>query len=598
MIEYGVRLADLNRHLLEIECRIDAPRETERLSLPSWIPGSYLLREYARHVVAFEAESAGCAVAIEKLDHSTWAVSGARGSLRVVIRVHAFDLSVRGAYLDNERGFFNGPCVFLSVEGRDTEPVTVALASPADPRCARWRVATAMQATEIDARGFGRYSAASYAELIDQPVEISDFARVEFEAAGVPHALVIAGRHETDLERLATDLRQLCATQIAFFGAPAPFDRYIFLGLAVDSGYGGLEHSASSSLIFSASDLPKPGELGVPRDYQKFLGLCSHEYFHAWNVKRLRPAAFSPYRLNERNLTRQLWIFEGITSYYQDLLLLRAGLIGPEAYLNRLAQTLTRVLRTPGRAHQSLAESSFDAWDRLYKPEPNSPNATISYYTKGALVALALDLTVREATRSATSLDDIMGALWNAFGRAGRGLDEGEFERVAADVAGVELAAFFDRAVRSTTDIELSALLDAFGVELKLRPALGPTDSGGTAEGAPSDGVVSFGAAYRDCDGGVELTTVLDGGPAEAAGLCAGDVVIAIDGRRVRANNLERRLTRFEAGESVPLAYFRRNELALATITLAPPPQDTCALLLRADVEASVRERRERWLGA
>jgi predicted metalloprotease with PDZ domain len=598
MIEYGVRLADLNRHWLEIECRIDAPGETERVSLPSWIPGSYLLREYARHVVSFEATSNDVDVIVQKIDHATWAVSGARATLVIVIRVHALDLSVRGAYLDSERGYFNGTCVFLAVENRDNEAIGLVLEQPSDPRCARWRAATAMQAVDVDERGFGSYSAQSYDDLIDHPIEISEHARTAFTAGGVPHALVIAGRHETDMERLRTDLSQLCETHIAFFGAPPPFDRYVFLGLAVDSGYGGLEHCASSSLVFAASDLPKSGEPGVPRDYQRFLGLCSHEYFHAWNVKRLRPAEFTPYRLSERNLTRQLWIFEGITSYYQDLMLLRAGLIGCETYLNRLAQTLTRVYRTPGRAHQSLAESSFDAWDKLYKPESNSPNATISYYTKGALVALALDLTVRQATNSAVSLDDIMRELWRTHGSSRRGLSEGEFERIAADVAGTDLRAFFDLAVRGTEDLALDGLLDAFGVELTMRPATGPNDSGGAVETATSDTLLWLGAAYRDGDGGVELTAIRDGGPAEAAGLCAGDVLIAIDGRRVQLNNVEKRLARFEPGETVPLAFFRRNELKLTTLQCALAPLDTCALSLVTEPDARALERREQWLDA
>jgi predicted metalloprotease with PDZ domain len=349
--------------------------------------------------------------------------------------------------------------------------------------------------------------------------------------------------------------------------------------------------------VFNASDLPKIGEPGVPRDYQRFLSLCSHEYFHSWNVKRLRPAAFTPYRLNERSFTRQLWIFEGITSYYQDLLLLRADLIGRDAYLNRLAQTLTRVYRSPGRAYQSLAESSFDAWDKLYKPEPNSPNATISYYTKGALTALALDLTVRNATSSAASLDDIMRALWKTHGQPGRGLEEGEFERIAADIADVELGEFFDAAVRGTDDISLEELLDGFGVELTLRAATGPNDVGGATTNGLSERPLTLGAFYRDGGDGIELTTVREGGPAEAAGLAAGDVVIAIDDRRVRAGNVEKRLARFEPGTAVPLAYFRRNELRSTTIVLAPAPLDTCTLSLRAGIDDSVRDLRDHWLG-
>jgi len=598
MIEYRVRLADLNRHLIEVECRIDAPAAVERVSLPSWIPGSYLLREFARHIVAITAQSDNSATSLTKTDSSTWEIRGASGKLVVVIRVHALDLSVRGAYLDDQRGFFNGTCVYLRVERREAEPVSVVLERPSDERCAQWRVATAMTAVAIDAQGYGAYSVADYAELIDQPVEISEFVRVDFAAAGVPHALVLAGRHEADYGRLETDLRQLCETQIDFFGAPPPFDRYLFLGLAVDSGYGGLEHASSASLVFCADDLPKPGEPGMPREYQRLLSLCSHEYFHAWNVKRLKPAAFTPYRLNERNHTRLLWVFEGITSYYQDLLLLRAGLLGRDAYLNRLAQSLTRVYRTPGRAYQSLEESSFDAWDKLYKPEPNSGNATVSYYSKGALVALALDLTVRRQTRATVSLDTIMRALWASYQETGEGIGEPEFERVAQSVSGVDLTAFFDQAVRSTDDLPVAELLSGHGVALAFRAAASPTDLGGVLQADNNGGpLLTLGATYRDTDGGLELLSVRDAGPAERAGLCAGDIVVALDNRRVRSGNIAKRLARFEADESVPLTYFRRDELKQTVLQLSLAPADTCSLTIDENASKDAAALRAEWLG-
>src|SRR5690606_16897896 len=374
--------------------------------MPSWIPGSYLLREFARHVVAIRGESDGRVLPAEQADRGSWWFRDSARALTVTVEVYAHDLSVRGAYLDHGRAYFNGPCLFLIPEGRANDSVELELEPPLDARCADWRVATAMQPVDVDDRGFGRYRADNYDELIDHPFEIGHFERVDFDAGGVPHRLVVAGRFESDLDRVAADLTQLCETQIDFFGRPAPFDRYWFLGVAVGDGYGGLEHRASSSLMFDRDDLPKAGEAGVPADYQRFLALASHEYFHTWHVKRTKPAAFSPYRLDRRNYTRPLWVFEGITSYYQELFLLRSGLIGRDTYLKRLGQALTRVYRTPGRFRQTLSDSSFNAWDVLYKPEPNSPNASISYYVKGALVALALDLELRRSSRS--SLDDVV----------------------------------------------------------------------------------------------------------------------------------------------------------------------------------------------
>src|SRR5262249_6585220 len=310
--------------------------------------------------------SHGEAVSLEKVEAGTWLVRGADGELAVTATIYALDQSVRGAYLDRRRGYFNGPCVFLLPEGHDGENVEVTLELPKNPICEGWRVATALQPLDVNEQGFGRYSAADYDELLDHPVEMSDFETVEFEAAGVPHHLVVAGRFESDLERVAADLKQICEAQIGFFGRPAPFERYWFLGLAVGDGYGGVGPRASARLIFSRDDLPKAGEQGVPRDYQRFLALASHEYFHTWHVKRTKPAAFVPYRLDRRAYTRQLWIFEGITSYYQDLMLLRSGVLGSAAFLQRTGELVTRVYRPAGPPTGGLSGLRFRPLGHLF----------------------------------------------------------------------------------------------------------------------------------------------------------------------------------------------------------------------------------------
>lgn len=597
LLHYRVRLADLDRHHFAVDCRIENPASEQRFSLPSWIPGSYLLREFARHVVDVAAESGGRQLPVEKLDHSTWCCSGAAGDLTIRIRVLAHDESVRGAYLDRRRGYFNGPCVFVLPEGRETDNVQVTIERPAHAACEEWRVATAFQPVAVDEHGYGTYAAADYDELLDHPVEISDFESVEFEASGVPHHLVVAGRFDSDLERVATDLAQLCTTHVEFFGEPPPFDRYWFLGLAVGDGYGGLEHRASSSLIFSRDDLPKPGEPGVPRDYQRFLALASHEYFHTWHIKRTKPAAFVPYRLDRRNHTRLLWVFEGLTAYYQELLLLRSGLIGPTVYLQRLGELLTRVERTPGRRRQSLAQSSFDAWDVLYKPEPHSVNTSVSYYTKGALAGLALDLTLRRDTAGRVSLDDVVRELWRRYGAKGVGVPEDGFEALAAELSGLDLSEFFELAVRSTADLPLDQLFEAFALEQKRRPSAGPDDRGGTPPRGNTDAPpLTLGCAVRERGHGLELTAVLDGGPAERAGLAPGDVLVALDRLRVTERNLRRRLERFEADERVTATVFRGDELLEVGLVLRAAPADTC-YLERTSADAAAVERRQAWLG-
>jgi predicted metalloprotease with PDZ domain len=455
-----------------------------------------------------------------------------------------------------------------------------------------------MTAVAVDEQGFGRYRAADYDELIDHPVEIGTHATVAFEAAGVPHRLVVAGRFEADLDRVATDLIQLCSAQIEFFGRPAPFPRYTFLGLAVGEGYGGLEHRDSSSLIFRRTDLPKPGETGVPRDYQRFLGLVSHEYFHSWHIKRSKPAAFMPYRLDRRNHTRLLWVFEGITSYYQERFLLTSGLLGAEAYLRRLAELMTRVLRVPGRKRQSLAESSFNAWDHLYKPDADSANRGVSYYSKGALVALALDLKLRRDSESRTSLDDVVRALWQRFGSRGVGLPEDGFEALAIELGGDGLAAFFDRTVRGTEDPDFVAAFADFGIRLAFRQASGPKDPGGTPPAPGQEAVKpALGAALESVPGGSRITTVADGGAAQRAGLAPGDIIAAIDRYRVTMDTIQDRLGRYEEEDVVSVSYFRDDELCETSLTVTSPPLDTCYFEIDATPAPAALARRRAWLG-
>jgi len=546
--------------------------------------------------VRAEARCGGKALAVEKTGSAEWCVRGATGTVDFTITVYALDQSVRGAYLDRRRGYFNGPCIFALPEGREAEAIEAVLEAPTHAQCESWRVATALSAADVDERGFGKYRAGDYDELLDHPVEISDFESVEFEAAGVPHRLAVAGRFESDLDRVATDLALLCTTQIEFFGRPAPFDRYSFLGLAVGEGYGGLEHRASTSLIFSRDDLPKPGEAGPSREYQRFLALASHEYFHTWHVKRTKPAAFMPYRLDRRNHTRLLWVFEGITSYYQEVMLRRSGVVGVNAFLQRIGELLTRVYRTPGRFRQSLAESSFDAWDVLYRPEPYHPNTSISYYTKGAMVALALDLKLRLETRGGKSLDDVVRELWLRYGARGVGVPEDGFERLAAEISGLDLTAFFESAVRGTEDPPLKELLAPFGIALEMRAAVGADDKGGAPRSGNSE-LLALGAATRDREHGVELVNVIEGGAAEGAGLNPGDVLVAVDRLRVTGRNLARRLARFEDGERVTATVFRGDELVEAGLVLKRAPLDTCYLVVRDQADAEAAARRRAWLG-
>jgi len=606
-IRYRIVPKHPEAHLFEVSCTVAAPDpQGQRFALPAWIPGSYMIREFAKHVVSIRAESGGRRVAIGKLDKHTWQAAPAKGALTVTMEVYAWDLSVRGAHLDTTHGFFNGPCVFLRVLGREDERCEVEILPPAGRGYREWKVATALAPAGAKLYGFGKYAADDYDELIDHPVEMGTFALTTFRAAGVPHDIAITGRHDADLERLGRDLRVLCETEMRFWHGPRvgkaggprpPMKRYVFFVMAVGDGYGGLEHRASTALLCARDDLPRAGDTGVNESYRRFLGLVSHEYFHTWNVKRLKPAVFAPYDLEHENYTTLLWAFEGITSYYDDLLLRRSGLIDDESYLELLGRAITSHLRTPGRKRQTVAEASWDAWIKYYRQDENSPNALVSYYLEGSLVALALDLLIRTRTHGRRSLDDVMRALWKKFGTTGIGVPETALEEIAQAVTGLRLKSFFDSALRSTEELPLKRLLAAVGIDMQVRAAESSSDAGGkvaSGDGARKPARVVLGARMSG-ENEAKLTNVFDGGPAQIAGLAAGDAIVAVDGLRVNGKTLDARLARRTPGATVKVHAFRRDELMTFDMKLAAAPADTCALAVKGRAGGMSRLR-ARWL--
>jgi len=571
-VQYTIVPKDLAGHLFNVTVTVAAPAsEGQVFALPAWIPGSYMIREFARNIVRIRAESGGQAVALTKLDKHAWQADPVDGPLSLHYEVYAWDLSVRAAHLDQTHGFFNGTSVFLRVLGQENTPHQVDIQRPGDPAASDWRVATSLPELGAKRYGFGTYIAADYDELIDHPVEMADFALGTFKAHGIQHDIVITGRvPNLDMARLQQDLKAICEAQIAFFEPKtkkAPMERYVFLTMAVGDGYGGLEHRASTALICARADLPTtaaPKTAEPNEGYTKFLGLCSHEYFHTWNVKRIKPAVFAPYDLQVENYTPLLWLFEGFTSYYDDLMLVRSGIISEATYFKLLGKTVGSVLRGSGRTKQSVAESSFDAWSKYYRQDENAPNAIISYYTKGSLVGLAFDLTIRAKTGGARSLDDVMRALWERYGRdfyaggglgEGRGVTEKEVEALFDEVSGVRLKSIFERYIRGTEDVPLAKLYAPFGVKV--------SDERKNSKPSLDAGI------GRDA-GGARLTQVHEGGAAHQGGLSAGDIVIAVDGLRVNGNpcNLDGLFARYRVGDTVTVHAFRRDELMTFEVTL------------------------------
>ncbi|MGE0316081.1 MAG: M61 family metallopeptidase [Lautropia sp.] len=605
-IHYRIRPIDPHAHLFEVTLRIaDAPADAVVIGLPAWIPGSYMIRDFSRHVEALVASQRGSEPRVRKLDKSHWRIEGhrARSSLTVRYRVYAWDLSVRAAHLDATHGFFNGTSVFVFVAGREREPVSVDIERPAGARFARWRVATTLPPAAGKAGaalwGFGRYRTSDYDELVDHPVEMGEFRTEGFDVGGCRHEIVLTGAGgRVDLERVARDLAPVCAAQIALFEPTrkrAPVSRYLFLTMATPDGYGGLEHRASTALICTHDDLPWPGMRDATDGYRGFLGLASHEYFHTWHVKRIKPAVFDPYDLGRESHTSLLWIFEGFTSYYDDLMLRRAGVVDDAAYLKLLGKAIDRVLAGPGRLLQSTAESSFDAWTKYYRQDENSPNSIVSYYVKGSLVALCLDLEIRAKTRSRRSLDDVMRLMWQRWGRdfyssragAAHGLGEDAFAAVLKDATGLDLRDEIAAWAYGVDDLPIARLVAPFGIAFEPVPAGGADGGAGSADprgakavtrragarraATPAAAGASIGARTGARDGAVAIVSADRDGPAARAGLSAGDLVIAIDGMRCTEASLKTALARARPGDRMTMHAFRRHALMRFDLSLAAP---------------------------
>lgn len=626
-IHYRVSFANAAAHLIDVTLTLAAPDpDGQRLSLANWIPGSYMIRDFSRNVVRIAARADGADVALEKLDKSTWRAAPVAGELVVDMQVYAWELSVRAAHVDRTHAFFNGTSVFLRPEGQADAAVELVVERPSHDGAERWRVATAMDPVDVDEAGFGRYAATDHDELIDHPFELGAFRRLRFDVTGVPHEIVLTDAAPFDERRLVRDLARICEHHVRFFGEPAPMRRYVFLTMLVASGYGGLEHRASTALLATREHLPLPDVDDEPTDaradgrddarvngqtnggvngrvgasaidtgraeeddigdaarddkYVEFLGLCSHEYFHTWNVKRIKPARFVPYELGAESYTRLLWFFEGVTSYYDDLALVRAGLIDRERYVELLGRTITRVRRGPGRLRQTVTDSSFDAWHKFYKQDENAPNAIVSYYAKGALVALCLDARLREATGGRASLDTLMQVLWARWLVDGAGLAEDEPERVAAEIAGAPLDDFFERALRTTEELPLAHALETLGARLDWRPREHAKDAGGKASTPDASVRPWLGATLADAPNGARVAQVIADGPAERAGLAPGDVVVALGGFALEAAAIDAALARHARSESVAVHHFRLGRLLESRLPIERPPSDTAVVTL------------------
>ncbi|WP_114921670.1 M61 family metallopeptidase [Neisseria elongata] len=582
MITYTLT-PDPKAHQWHITLKFQNPSDSSVvLKLPNWVPGSYLIRDFSRHIITISAECDGQPAALSQTAKNIWQTSPKSGHWVIRYTAYAFDLSVRSSFLDTNRGFFDGSCLFFSIEGRLKD--THSLSFNDLPK--EWRIATSMPTT-----GSNTFQTASYHDLIDHPIELGNIEFLDFEAGGIPHRIALSGHHpDFDRDRLVSDIRKICETELAMFPSPAPFTHYLFLLHVGDNIYGGLEHISSTALLADRHSLPPHGMTEANDAYTQLLGLFSHEYFHAWNVKSIKPAAFAPYDLDRENYTEQLWAFEGITSYYDDLFLARSRTIAPEAYLRLLAQSITRVQQTKGRLKQSLVESSFTAWNKFYKQDENSPNAIVSYYQKGALAALCLDLAIRSKSNGRHTLDSVMQQHYRDWLATRQGIPEKQWQARCQAFTGLDLEDFFQTTLYTTTDLPLAELLATIGIGLQWQAQ--PRGHGGaflseppTETPAPAS---DFGARFKQNSDHATLTHVFNGGSAENAALCPQDKIIAIDG--YACTDLAAQWAQLPIGTTARIHYFRTGILYVADITVQAAEADTAVLYI------TDRELFENWL--
>lgn len=584
-ISYTVAMTKPHTHLLEVEIRVkiaanlQVPNESD-LVMPVWTPGSYLIREYARHVQDFAADAGGRALGWTKVNKDTWRVKtdGAR-QWRATYRVYANELTVRTSELNSDHAFWNNAALLMYPAGRLDAPSTLRVLPQSG-----WKVATGLP--EVSGQP-NTFHAENFDILYDSPVECSNFKELDFQVRGVPHRIVIDGEGNYDPERMRTDVQKIVEAETGLFGA-IPYHDYTFiLHLRSNTG-GGLEHLNSTALGFRRFNF------STEKNYRNFLSLVAHEFFHLWNVKRLRPDALGPFDYTKENYTRLLWVAEGITEYYGNLMVRRAGLISDQAYLDHLAQQIQDFQETPGRQVMSAEEASFDSWIKFYRPDENTVNSQISYYDKGELLGLLLDLDIRRRTNNRKSLDDVMRYLNTEFFQKGRNYTPADFQKTCELMAGASLDQFFARYVRGLNDLQAVYTEMLAGAGLRLEQA-----GYGIGADIPVSGKGFLGADLEDKPDGdfIVVKSVRAGSPAYEQGLNAKDKIIALDGARVNKETFEALIAAKRARETVHLTVFRFDDVRTFDIRLAGRVDAPYRIVLLPNAGAEQKRIYQAWLG-
>jgi predicted metalloprotease with PDZ domain len=572
-LRYTLSVESTARRLLRVALDIPRPLSVDPvvLRMPAWTPGSYMIREYARHVVSVEArDGKGRPLSVRRASKDRWRVAAPGGGpVRIEWLVYANELTVRSNHVDDTHAFVQPTATFLCPEGMEDRPVTVEVRAPRG-----WDVATSLRK-----RG-AAFEAADQEALHDAPIHMGLLRRFPFRVRGVPHELVLWGSGNEDAKGLVRDLAKIVEAGARLFGG-LPYDRFVVHGLLSDGGGGGLEHR--DGFVFQ---LPRFG-FRPRKSRDRALALLAHEFFHAWNVRRIRPAGLLPYDLAQEKYTRLLWQFEGVTSYYEVILLARAGLWTRARALEAFGERIGQLLGTPGRREMALADASLTAWVKYYRPDENSLNAAVSYYLKGALAGLALDLHLRAGSRGRRSYDDAMRLLWRRYGRKDLPVPEGAMASILEEAAGVATARLHRTLVEGTRDADWEALLRPFGVLVERRPAGVPE---GWEPGA------WLGVELEDRQGRTILKGVRADGPAAEA-IAAGDELVALDGIRATAESLPRRLAEKRPGARVRLALLRGDRLLEREVRLGRPPSEKVTLSPDPGATAAAKRLLRGWLG-
>lgn len=535
--------------------------------MPVWTPGSYLVREYARHVEAVSAtDAAGNPLSFVKSRKNRWKVrTGGAEEIRFAYQVYCREMSVRTNWVEESYALLNGAATFVTLTECLAQPHEVKIELPA-----QWQ--TAM--TGLTQTGPKSWLAEDYDTLVDSPILCGNPAVYRFEVGGIPHFLANEGeRGVWDGPRSAADTEKVALRHREMWGS-LPYKKYVFLNLLTEA-WGGLEHRNSACLMASR------WATRTRKGYLKWLHLVSHEFFHVWNIKRLRPLELGPFDYENENYTRSLWIAEGFTDYYGPLIVHRAELSTTEEYLDSLSETIHTLQSTPGRLVQSAEQASWDAWIKLYRPDENSVNTTISYYTKGAVVAWLLDARIRRATENAKSLDDAMRLAFENYSGE-RGFSTEQFKALAADVAGLTADEFFRRTVETTEELDYTEALEWFGLRFK-------------AQEVPKHGG-AMGCETRIDHGRLIVKRVLRGTSAWHAGLSADDEIIAIDDFRVHADHISQRLEDYHPGDNVSVLISRRDVLIRLDLTLGEEPK-RWHLEILPDATDAQKQNLARWFG-